>query len=107
LKTSQAIKQALEDVTSMQAKIDAAQKVLNDPYAMALGKLSLMFEYARRDLEIQLLRSTNASQQDIRARATELLDWIKTHANDGVFLVKDQRLAQNRVNSRYGLGKGG
>ncbi len=79
-------------------------KDATDPFAKrALERLALMCEYLRRDLEIQKLRASNGKPEELRAKAIELLDFTRSHANDGVFLVKDQRLSNNRINKRYGI----
>jgi hypothetical protein len=69
----------------------------------ALTKLALMLEYAQRDLEIQKLRATSADATKIQELGQELHDFLQAHADNGVFLVKDQRGAIGRLLNRYGI----
>ncbi|MEA2733664.1 MAG: hypothetical protein QOE14_115 [Humisphaera sp.] len=70
-----------------------------------LDRLGLMCTYALRDLEIQKLRASNAPRAQIVEKATSLHAWVKSHADDGVFLIKNQRLNLNRMLTRYGVGE--
>jgi hypothetical protein len=62
--------------------------------------------YAIRDLEIQATRAgpKPADNDEVRQKAAELHDWLSSHANDGVFLIKDQRISPQRMLRRYGAG---
>jgi hypothetical protein len=99
LKSSDEIKSAL-------TRIKQSSESLADKKSPAVAALDLMLQYAEKDLEIQQLRASKASTQDITAKAKALHDFVESHAKDGVFLVKDHRLSQARMNARYGLGKG-
>ena len=61
-----------------------------------------MCAYASSDLEIQHLRATGATKDQVTAKADELHEFLAKHADDGVFLVKDQRISPERMQKRYG-----
>jgi hypothetical protein len=71
----------------------------------SLERLGLMCTYAVRDLEIQNLRASNGPRDQVVEKAKALHAWVQSHANDGVFLIKDQRLNVNRMLTRYGVGE--
>jgi len=72
----------------------------------SLERLGLMCKYAAKDLEIQHLRATGADKDQIGAKTQELHEFLKAHADEGVFLVKDQRSSIERMSKRYN-GKAG
>jgi len=80
----------------------AADRAASPSVKLALKRLALICEYARRDLEVQKLRAANASPEQIRQKADEIHRFVSDHADDGVFLVKDHRLSTTRMNARYG-----
>lgn len=72
-----------------------------------LHRLQLMCMYAARDLEIQEMRASNAPADQVKQKAAALHEWLSQYADEGVFLIKDQRLSETRMNRRYGTaGKG-
>ena len=85
-----------------------AQRAADPAVKRSLQRLALMCTYAQRDLEIQRLRAANADKEQIRQKATELHEFLLQHADDGVFLIKDQRISPARMLRRYGAAdKGG
>jgi hypothetical protein len=76
-----------------------------DAEMLAVNRLLLMCTYAQRDLEIQQMRANNAPREQIVAAAKKLHAWVKSHADDGVFLCKGNRLNQNRMLTRYGVAE--
>ena len=68
----------------------------------ALERLNLMLLYAQQDLDVQRLRASGAARDQITAKAEELHSYLVKHADDGVFLVKDQRISPQRMQRRYG-----
>ena len=99
------------------AKARAEMKTLVDDVASAAGRakaedvkrslerLGLMCTYALGDLEIQHLRANKAPREQVVEQAKTLHAWVKSHADDGVFLIKGHRLNQNRMLTRYGVGE--
>ena len=61
-----------------------------------------MCNYAAKDLEIQHSRVMGATKDQITAESDELHKWLTEHADEGVFLVKDQRISPERMQKRYG-----
>lgn len=59
----------------------------------ALCDLGLMVEFVRRDFEIQRRRAQGASVEERRERAEELVAWLRTHLDEGVFLDAKARPA--------------
>ena len=45
------------------------------------------------------------STEQIVEKATALHAWVKSHADEGVFLIKNNRLNLNRMLTRYGVGE--
>jgi hypothetical protein len=76
-----------------------------DAEMRAINRLLLMYTYAERDVEIQQMRATNRPREQVVKMATDLHAWVKSHADDGVFLIKGNRLNQNRMLTRYGVGE--
>jgi hypothetical protein len=101
-----------DEISKLQTVVDGFVKVLvredsNEPEAAAkraLQRLQLICEYFARDLEIQHLRATRVDNESIRKKADELHEWLSSHADDGVFLIKDQRISPQRMQRRYGTG---
>jgi hypothetical protein len=83
----------------------AATRAKDEKVRRNLERLGLMCTYALRDLEIQKDRAANAPREQIVGKATSLHAWVKSHADDGVFLIKNQRLNVNRMLTRYGVGE--
>jgi hypothetical protein len=106
LKSPDAIAKARDGVKARLMQVDmATSRSANLAEKRNLGRLKLMITYAERDLEIQHLRATNAMPEQIREKATDLHAWVKSHADDGVFLIKGNRLNLNRMHTRYGVGQ--
>jgi hypothetical protein len=82
----------------------AAAKADNAAVKRALERLALICTYASKDLEIQRLRASKAGDEQVRQKAAELHEWLASHADDGVFLIKDQRISPQRMLRRYGTG---
>ena len=59
----------------------------------ALEDLTLMLEFVRRDFEIQRRRAQGASVEERRELADELVAWLRTHLDEGVFLDAKARPA--------------
>jgi hypothetical protein len=103
LKSEKVIDDDLARATKLEEIRNEAKDATDPSVKSALKKLALMCEYLRRDLEIQKLRVTTKNPDEIRTKAQELLDFTRAHANEGVFLVKDQRLSNSRINKRYAI----
>ena len=86
---------------------DGMRQTQDQVFQRALGRLVLMCEYAKRDLEIQKLRATGVAKDQVREKAAALHEWVSSHAADGVFLINAQRLNLNRMLNRYGVGPRG
>jgi hypothetical protein len=82
-----------------------AKEAKDSAVTHSLERLALMCTYLHRDLEIQHLRATKAGPEKIAEKATALHAWVKSHADDGVFLIKNNRLNLNRMLTRYGVGE--
>jgi len=95
------LQQIGSDVASAAAERAGADKDVK----RSLERLGLMCTYAVRDLEIQKLRASNGPREQVVEKAKALHAWVQSHANDGVFLIKDQRLNVNRMLTRYGVGE--
>jgi hypothetical protein len=105
LKSDHEIASARSVMNDLIEVLGAAQARVGDKAIKRnLHRLSLMCAYAARDLEIQELRASNASPDQVKQKAAELHDWLSQHADEGVFLIKDQRLSTTRMNKRYGAG---
>jgi hypothetical protein len=108
LKTEAAIDADLRRAAKLAEGIAAAMKSADDPaIKRSLERLGLMCDYSKRDLEVQKLRATGASKEQIREEAAALHEWVSSHADDGVFLINAQRLNRNRMLNRYGVGTRG
>jgi hypothetical protein len=83
------------------AMTNAAARASDTPVKRALDRLVLMCSYAQRDLEIQHLRATGAGKDQVSAKIDQLHDWLAQHADEGVFLIKDQRISPARMQRRY------
>jgi hypothetical protein len=106
LKSPDAIAQAEAETKALLYDVTAAAGHATDAtIRRSLERLGLMCTYALRDLEIQHLRATNAPREQVVEQAKALHAWVKSHADDGVFLIKDQRLNVNRMLTRYGVGE--
>ena len=104
LKDADHIEADRERVATFVEGLEGAAKSTQDPTIKRnLEKLSLTCQYAIKDLEIQKLRVTQAGNDEIKEKGQELHDFVHAHADDGVFMVKDQRLAIGRLLNRYGL----
>ena len=109
LKEADAIAKAQSQASELVKNVSAAEaRATDENVKRSLQRLHLMCTYAERDLEIQHLRATTppAPREAIVEKAKALHAWVKSHADDGVFLVKDNRLNQNRMLTRYGVGAG-
>ena len=96
LKSADEIANAQSQMQKAIEKLAAAKaQATDDAVARSLERLGLMCEYASRDLELQHLRASAASKDEIAARTAELHKYLQDHADDGVFLVKDQRARLN------------
>jgi hypothetical protein len=93
----QAIDKSSAIIKQDEAKADA------DGYRAALSRLDAMQGYAQRDLAIQKLRASNATQDEIRTQVESLQAWMAEHKDEGVFLVSDQRASITRMLRRYGI----
>jgi len=103
LKPPQQIEADLAHAAKLEHDLRAsADRTADTGIKRSIARLALMCEYLRRDLEIQKLRAASAPKEEILAKATELHAFVKDHAGDGVFLVKDHRLSTTRMNKRYG-----
>ena len=106
LKDAAAIARAESQTRDLVKNVSAATDRAGDgSVKRSLERLGLMCTYALRDLEIQKLRATNAPREQVVEQAKSLHAWVKSHADDGVFLIKNQRLNVNRMLTRYGVGE--
>jgi hypothetical protein len=106
LKSAEQIAASKGEMTDVVDGLAAARgRVADKAIKRNLERLVLVCTYALRDLEIQHLRATNQSREQIVEKATALHGWVKDHADDGVFLIKNQRLNLNRMLTRYGVGE--
>ena len=83
-----------------------ATKATDPAVNRALERLNLACMYLVKDLEIQKLRASGAAKDEVTAKSQDLHQWLAGHANDGVFLVKDQRISTTRMLRRYSGGTG-
>jgi hypothetical protein len=99
------------EIDAAAKRVDAVAKDLSaargfakdDARAGALKRLALLVEYVQRDLAVQKMRAAKAPREQIRERIATDHKWLSDHANDGVFLVKGNRLTLNRAYTRYGV----
>ena len=104
LKSAEEIAAAQTQMNEVAASVEAARGRTSDRNVKrSLERLQLMCTYAAKDLEVQHMRATKAPVDEIRAKATAAHAWLSEHANDGVFLIKNQRLNLARMHRRYGL----
>ena len=68
----------------------------------AFRRLRLMFDYAMRDLALQELKASGASEETIRKEVTALVAFLDQHKSDGVFILTG-RNDLDRFLKRYGL----
>jgi hypothetical protein len=104
MKSAEAIESARAQVQEQANAIAAAltkSSAKGLPLRGGLTRLQLMCQYASRDLEIQHLRATHTPKSQIIAKITDLQKWLASHAADGDFLVKDQRLSLSSLLRRY------
>ncbi|HWB54551.1 MAG TPA: DUF4838 domain-containing protein [Tepidisphaeraceae bacterium] len=106
LKSAEEIAAAQSEVRKAIDELSTAASLAKDKsLKWSLERLGYMCTYAARDLEIQHLRATGASNEQIIAKAKTLEQYLKDHADDGVFLVKDRRGTLPRLLVRYGISK--
>ncbi len=105
LKTANEIADAqFEMQKEFQRLMKAKMRTTDKSISRSLGRLVLMCGYAANDLEIQQLRASGASKDQIGAKVDELHQFLQSHADEGVFLIKDQRGSTSRMSKRYGAG---
>ena len=103
LKSAEAIEADRGRATRLaDAMATCAGKASDPAIKRSLERLGLMCTYVQRDLDIQHLRATSADKEQIKTKADELHAWLVEHADDGVFLIKDQRISPARMQRRYG-----
>ena len=106
LKSAEETAAARDEIAATLKEVSAAkERAKEERVKQALTRLALMCEYATKDLEIQHLRATKAPREQVVEKATTLHAWVESHANDGVFLIKGNRLNLNRMLTRYGVGE--
>jgi hypothetical protein len=106
LKDPGAIAKAQAEVKMLVGDVSSARaRAMDENVKRSLERLGLMCTYALRDLEIQHLRATKAPREQVVEQAKSLHAWVKSHADDGVFLIRGNRLNQNRMLTRYGVGE--
>jgi hypothetical protein len=106
LKSADEIAQGQAEMKTVIEKLSATASAESDKTIQrSLNRLGLSCTYAAQDLEIQQLRATGAPKDQITAKADELHKFLVDHADEGVFLVKDQRISPARMMKRYGTSK--
>ncbi len=103
---------SVEELSEAQAKLDAAADALKAPQVSTtdpairrnIGRLSLAFAYARRDIEIQKSRAAKAPAAETRKLVEDLAAFLARHANDGVFMIHS-RVEFPRILKPYGLAE--
>jgi hypothetical protein len=103
LKSAKEIEDDLGRAWKLEAIREDAKAATDPAVKRALERLGMVCEYLRRDLELQKLRAEKGPKEEMRAKADELLKFVREHGDEGVFLVKEQRLSNARVSKRYGL----
>lgn len=91
-------------VAHMELSAAASTNKQDSITSSAINRLNLMLEYAARDAALRAMKAANLPREQIKAAVDEMLAKINAHADDGVFLVKDHRLSNERVLKKY-LGR--
>src|SRR6185436_11131434 len=71
-----------DEIANGRRAIDARLEELKPIQGVAVHRLTLMLQYAAKDLEIQHLRATKADKNQIRAKAGELQQFLQQHADE-------------------------
>lgn len=106
LKTADELTQAQAKLDQAAAGLKAAQTSVDDPEIRRnIDRMSLMFEYARRDIAIQKSKAVGAKKEDTQKQIGDLVEFIARHGKDGVFLVHSRLQIQGRILKTYGLAE--
>ncbi|HTL30009.1 MAG TPA: DUF4838 domain-containing protein, partial [Tepidisphaeraceae bacterium] len=104
LKSADEIAAALDRFKKVNDAVQIAASTETGATDYNLGRLVLLGEYARQDLEIQLARARKAAPDQIQKMIQDLHDWLEKNKDQGTILMRDQRLSLKSLQRRYAKG---
>jgi hypothetical protein len=101
LKTTPEYERAAESFRALAQQLEAArQSTTTRSFRAALDRLALALDYALRDLLLQKARVEKTDAATRKAELQELVLFLRSHADDGVFIARGSAARQA---ARYGL----
>ncbi|HXI01142.1 MAG TPA: hypothetical protein VNI52_12815 [Sphingobacteriaceae bacterium] len=103
LKPAEEIKAAQQKVNKQIIAIRKAKATnKHNNLAANFSKLLLMYNYVKRDLEIQYLKASGASREKLFGEIRELVSFLESNLNQGVFILTGSD-DFGRFTKKYGL----
>lgn len=103
LKTKEEIQSAQQKVDRQIAAITSAKEGNRDQIVSSnFSKLLLMYEYLQRDLEIQYLKASGASREQLHEKIRALVSFLEANLDEGVFILTGSD-DFGRFTKKYGL----
>jgi hypothetical protein len=105
LKPKDQIEAAHAKLSAAEEELRAAKPSADEMQQRNIERLLLSIQYALGDLAIQAQRAGGADEATLRRESAKLHVFVSQHKDEGVFLVKNNRLSLPRMQARYGLAQ--